>query len=529
MEFVRIVVVFLMCNAALYGQDSEFIRGRLLDSGTEEPIAFATIRIKNRAVGVISNLDGGFRIPNRLERVGDTLIISSMGYAKQEFLISSFSPADINIIHLKPGILSLSEAIVTAKKKRRLSARAIVRRAIRAIPKNYPYNPFSTVGYYRDYQMKKDEYINLNEAILEVFDQGFDTRDQSTTKVRIYEYRPNNDFRRDADADDRYNYENRKKVIEKAFLFNFGGNEFSILRVHDAIRNFEVDSYDFVNTLKSDFLPNHFFSKAEDTFYEDEFIYIIDLSKLLPEFEVYGRLYIAKNNFAIYKMEYALYKRLKRNIDNKGNLQNREGLIFEVVTAYKKKYNRLYLNYISFHNAFQLSRPPELIIDEITVDLAKRNFVVRFNKIVDTTYALQKRNYDFRFKGEKIRFEKLTAKKEYVELLPDMDEVALDKMLEEINTASRRKVEIRELLDLQVRNIRDLDGNLLNERKYEEYQQFREFFVQKVNTSPEQPVDTLYMKRNLPIFKGQPTIRPDNFQDYWMNTPLQNYKQKKRL
>lgn len=525
MVIARSLLFFLMGCSVLNAQDSEFIRGRLLDSQTEEPIPFATIRIKNRAVGVISNLDGGFRIPNRLERFGDTLVISCMGYTTQDFLISGLSEEDINIIRLKPGILVLSEAVVTGKKKRRLSAKAIVRRAIRAIPSNYPVNSFSTVGYYRDYQLKKDEYINLNEAILEVYDQGFNTPDQTSTKIRIYDYRANNDFKRDADADDRYNYENWKKVIEKAYLFDYGGNELAILRVHDAIRNYQIDSYDFVNKFETDLLANHYFIRSEDSFYEDESLYIIDFRKELPDFDAYGKLYIAKNSFAIYKMEYALYNRLKRDINSKEDQEKKGGLIFEVLTEYKKKYNRLYLNYISFHNAFQLSRPPELIIDEITVDLPKRAFVVSFNKIIDATYGVQKKNYDFKFKGEKIRFEKVTPKEYDVELLPDMDEDELEKMMEEIKAASRKKIAVQELLDLQVKNIRDTEGNLLNERKYEEYQQFREFFVQEVNTSPEQPMDTLYMKRNKPVFKDQPVTKPDNFQDYWMNSPLKNIEQ----
>ena len=54
--------------------------------------------------------------------------------------------------------------------------------------------------------------------------------------------------------------------------------------------------------------------------------------------------------------------------------------------------------------------------------------------------------------------------------------------------------------------------------------QFREFFVQEVKPNVKSPVDSLFMEKRKPIFKDQPIIKPDNFNDYWMNTPLQNIR-----
>ncbi|MGB5202698.1 MAG: hypothetical protein WBN63_00815, partial [Eudoraea sp.] len=62
----------------------------------------------------------------------------------------------------------------------------------------------------------------------------------------------------------------------------------------------------------------------------------------------------------------------------------------------------------------------------------------------------------------------------------------------------------------------------LNDGVYKEYNQFREFFVQQVKTQTNVPKDTLYMKKDRPIYKDQIIVKPLNFSDYWMNTPLQN-------
>ena len=69
-----------------------------------------------------------------------------------------------------------------------MSAGRIVKEAIKRIPNNYPVDPFSYIGYYRDYQQVTDSsyladmnfedkhtYINLNEGVIQVFDAGFGT------------------------------------------------------------------------------------------------------------------------------------------------------------------------------------------------------------------------------------------------------------------------------------------------------------------------------------------------------------------
>ena len=52
-------------------QQQEYITGRLFDSQTKEPLVFANIRIKDRALGIITNADGSYRIPLRYKEYGN--------------------------------------------------------------------------------------------------------------------------------------------------------------------------------------------------------------------------------------------------------------------------------------------------------------------------------------------------------------------------------------------------------------------------------------------------------------------------
>ena len=58
--------------------------------------------------------------------------------------------------------------------------------------------------------------INLNEGILEVFDQGFDQLDDDTSNIRLFNFGLNKDFKQDSMAKTAYNYVSNRKVIKKA-------------------------------------------------------------------------------------------------------------------------------------------------------------------------------------------------------------------------------------------------------------------------------------------------------------------------
>lgn len=521
-------LLLLLASNSVLSQQPEYIVGKLIDSKTQEPIAFANIRIKNRALGIISNTDGSFKIPLKYKAYGDIIEISSMGYRTKEIFIQDFSVHELNDVRLQPATLELEEAVITAKKEKKLTARQIVRKALRSISENYPVEPFSTVGYYRDYQLDSLGYVNLNEAILEVFDEGFDAIDSITTKVKIFDYLENTDFKRDTLALQSYEYQFKegRKVIDKAFLASYGGNEFTILRVHDALRNYKIDSYSFVHHLKSDLLSEHKFKKESDTYLDDEPLYTVKFEKLLLDYSAYGTMYISKRNFAIHKMEYTVYDRAKKlpnGIVNKHKTDNQ--LIFEIITEYHPENDRMYLNYISFHNTFQIWNPPKFVLQHATIDPNLQCFVMSFNRAPNLQDALNEDNYILKYKDKKLDFTKVVLDTsdengKTVLLYPKMYP---SKFMSMTMAASKKSVDSL-LLSIKVSNIRDVDGNLINEWTSRDYNQFREFFVQEVKPNAKSPVDSLFMEKRRPIFKDQPIIKPDNFDDYWMNTPLQNIK-----
>ena len=56
--------LFLVSGFSL-AQEGEFVSATVIDQSTGEPVIFASVLLKGKARGVITNLDGGFRLPAR--------------------------------------------------------------------------------------------------------------------------------------------------------------------------------------------------------------------------------------------------------------------------------------------------------------------------------------------------------------------------------------------------------------------------------------------------------------------------------
>jgi hypothetical protein len=520
--------LFLVSGLSL-SQEAEFVNATVIDQNTAEPVVFASVLLKGKDRGVITNMDGGFRLPARYREEGLTIQISSMGYQKKDVPLIELSLSTANTISLLPGTLALTEAVVSAKKKREPTARQIIRRAITRIPQNFPMTNFATKGYYRDYQLDSLGYLNLNEALLEVFDAGFDEIDTTTTKTRIYDYVQNKDFRRDTLADDPYNYMDGRKTIDKAYLSAYGGNEFTILRIHDAIRNYRLNSFSFINNInEGDMLKNHYFKKLQETYFDEENLYTIEIRRTDNGFKARGKIFIAKKDYAIHKLLYAVYDERKKNVDTLLQQQGVKGqLVFQVTTEYKRgQKDKMYLNYISFQNTFRLAKPPKFVVKYLTVLAERGAFVLHFNNTLAAASGTNGTDsrfwYEFKYKDKKIKFQDTRIILDStVYLYPKMDSDPMKNLMRELVIMNRKKIDVGRVLKFSVGGLIDVDGNTLNTWEYKDYDQFREYFVQELDVLPQKPVDSLLMDKYLPILEKKQLYRPDNFDEYWKNTPLQ--------
>jgi hypothetical protein len=509
-----LIVLLLTCPLVCSAQDRRAFSGRVIDSKTNAPVPFATIRVKNRSVGVAANADGDFVIPTWIQSSGDTIIVSSIGYATASFPVRSFSRETTTVLPLNPAATQLNEVVIRLKdhkvrSKGEPSTSGIIARAIRNIPNNYPQQPFSYVGYYRDYQVRDSSYINLNEAIVEVFDKGFASDDQRQTDIELFEYKPNNDFPRDSSMDVPYDnkpntYDKmRNKYIPNAFLFSYGGNELSILRLHDAIRNFDKPSYSFVNVLNKDLIPNHYLHREDDVYLDTLSLYCISFETKYaasgPMHIGKGKIYIEKRNFAIHKLEYAVFNKTMRETV----------LMYNIKVEYARRDDRFYLNYISFNNVFKTQNDVDFKVIKFEYNPIMNAFVVSFNAPPNPADLMEVANFN-------IRHSNVPFNVKYVEKI---DERKVAVYVDDAGREIMRKLNDKVSSDLEyAMTLRDINNRELDKHTVPLISQFRELFVEQVHPSQGIEPTAVVMRKDIPLVNN-PALSSANNQ-YWMNPPL---------
>lgn len=499
-------VIWMVNVILLFSQPTNYFNGKVINSATNVPLPFATVILKDNKQGVYTNADGDFRIICDPKFQSDSVIVTCIGFKRVGFSIKKLNDKEINKIYLTPVTYLLGEIKVLASKKK-LRAETIIRRAIHNISRNYPNMPFNYISYYRDYQKKNENYINLNEAIVQTYDSGF-SQLSTLNKYRLLDFRLNTDFQRmniSPFYDTIFSIENdcQNKFIKYAKLPDQGGNELFILMVHDAIRNFKAESFSFIHSFSRDFIANHVFTGITQVFNNNLILYKISF-KAKPlltgdSIKITGDIYIQPKDYSIHKLEYSGYYLLKGNLDKK--MFN-----IDVEYGYENSIGSLMcLKYISFNNIFNVVDTCDTTYFRVIKshldkkDLSNSTLILEFSNAPDVKSASNKDCYEVFFEDKKVKIININVvdKKVIINIKPETGE-------------SPR-------ITVSVRNIIDKNGNILNKKKNLEFYQYRELFVQEYNkTLP--LYDSCYMK-NVPLLQNCISKYISN-KTYWMNTPI---------
>jgi hypothetical protein len=486
---------------------NELIAGRVIDSKSNQPIPFASVKIwiSNKLFGVITNGDGDFQIPSEYRNKIDSVIISCIGYGSKLIKVDQLIDNESNNILLVPSTVQLSEVVVKARSN--LSASKIVSFAIKNIPKNCPTNLYSYVGYYRDYQMKDNEYYNLNEAIVGVIDKGFGLDDYQTTSVKLYKYEENKNFRRDQLSARPYDSRSNVKWTPAMHLeSNFGGNELSFLRIHDPIRNYNHETFSFVDTLSENFVNKHIFKTIGTVFVDNIPLYHITFrskSALSKTNFATGELFIERGNFAIHKFSYTFFQRkVTKPIS-----------LFDIQLEYARRDNQMYLNYISVNNLFNV-KGVSFKTMKMEYDTSLSAFDISFNNVPDQNAVVDKSNYDFRLDNKKMQITSVKISKS--------NKKQIQVYISKNNFNGKEKFsDVISRIEFNFKNITDEQGLRLNKVNDRSLYQFREFFLQKLNSKETIKDDASLVSKERPLSKNDIELRKKvDVSSYWMNTPL---------
>ncbi len=180
--------ILLFFSLAITAQNNnKRISGQLLDKETKAPIVFASIYLKGQTIGTTSNEEGNFTFHFTSIEGTNTLVISSIGYESVQIDVDNFAPNQK--IFLSSKIDELSEVTIIATKKKKLTAKEIVKKAYLEIENNYPTKPYISEGFIRDIQNEDDKYVEYLECAARFYNEAYNI--DKEPKVELIEVKSN--------------------------------------------------------------------------------------------------------------------------------------------------------------------------------------------------------------------------------------------------------------------------------------------------------------------------------------------------
>jgi hypothetical protein len=307
-----IFILFIVLPVSAWAQ-SLTISARVHDQETGEALGFASIGIKGRPVGTISNAYGEFDFHFPLEMRNDTLVISMLGYENYEAVVHTLLQQDNLTLTLKKSPILLQEIVVSDT----LTGGDVLRIALSRIEENYPMEPFMLDGFYRDVKKVGGTHISLLEAAVKIYDENYSeprNKHKLRENVRLIEVRKS------------YGYESK-------FTTYFDqANLLEDLLLENSVRYRHIEPSDeFFAAMDRD----------ENTYYDGHEIYVVK-----HDHDYNLKFYIDKENFSIIHLEYETALSDPLQTKKKKNLMSK-------LVGYKKsidfrRYNgRMYPSYFS--------------------------------------------------------------------------------------------------------------------------------------------------------------------------------------
>ncbi|WP_321316853.1 carboxypeptidase-like regulatory domain-containing protein [Labilibaculum sp.] len=158
------------------------ISGKVTNQSAKIPLPYASIGIRGKHIGTISNQDGEFALTLSSENSKDTLIVSYVGFKNFEIPVSDISNKQLQI-KLKEDFISLQEVVI-----RNNDPKSILKAAVNKIEINYPKNASNLTSFYRESVHKNSKYMIYLESVLEIYKNPY-SENNLTDKVKVFKSR----------------------------------------------------------------------------------------------------------------------------------------------------------------------------------------------------------------------------------------------------------------------------------------------------------------------------------------------------
>ncbi len=305
------VCFFLLACGVVSNAQKITVSGKAVDKESKEPVPFATLGIKGKSIGTITNLQGDFDFHIPAAYRNDLFVINMMGYKTFEAPVWTLLEGQPVVIELEKSTTVLEEVVVSDS----LHGSDIMQIALSRVEQNYPMTPYLMDGFYRDLKKVAGTYISILEAAVKVYDEDYkEPRNRFKLRERVALL----EVRRSIGYSSKFTtYFDQDNLLEDLLLHN------SV-----RYRHFPLEEVFFQSLVRE-----------KDSYYNSHEIFVISHKK-----DYSLKLFIEKGTYAIIHIEYENSK--EENLGKKRSLESRFVNIKRVID-FKTFEGKFYLNYIS--------------------------------------------------------------------------------------------------------------------------------------------------------------------------------------
>lgn len=287
------------------------LSSKVQDKDTFEPLSYASVWIKGKTIGTITNLQGEFDFHIPSEYRNEILVVSMIGYENFEVPVWSILESKPATIDMTKSLTMLQEVVISSDS---LTGGEIVMVAMNKVDSNFSAKPFLLDGFYRDVKKVGGTSISLLEAAVKIYDENYlEPRNKSKLRERVKLV----EVRKSLGYDNKFApFFRQKNLLEDLLL-------------HNNIRYRQIDSdQEFYKSLK----------REEDSYYNGHEVFVVSQND-----EFFFKIFIDKETYAVLHLEFEISG---DNLERKKDVVSKH-VSYHKVIDFKSIDNTMFLNYIT--------------------------------------------------------------------------------------------------------------------------------------------------------------------------------------
>lgn len=329
-------------EARVYSEGHITVSGVVRDKVSKKRLEYVNVSVPGSNVGTVTNADGEFSLKIKTAIHPKAVEISHVGYLNNKISLDGDDLME-QVIWLTPYTNLLKEVTIHGQ-----NALLIVEEALRKIPDNYSSKPNMMTGFYREIAQKGRRYVNISEAIVNVYKASYG-EELTHDRVQVNKGR-------------RLLSSRERDTLAVKLL---GGPTMAVYM--DVVKN-----PDFL--LDPNELHHYHFQMDEATTIDNRRQFVISFRprSILPYALCYGKLYIDEERLSFTRVECSLSMEDKNKATEAILRKKPFGLRFKpleisYLVAYKERGGKSYLSYVRSNIRFKCDWKRKLFSTNYTV------------------------------------------------------------------------------------------------------------------------------------------------------------------